>query len=303
MAHGICRSDNTTASFEERCRRLPASLNIPNTNSTMAEFVAAGTMLDFPNTDPSCGRASQSITVDLCRVIAQVATSARSGIKMEAWLPAEWSGRFLSTGNGGLGGCIQYEDVHYGASLGFATVGTNNGHDGATGQALLYNPDVIEDFAYRALYTGVVIGIDIPSKPWRLPKVQEAQSFAEGFDGIVAGAPAFFFNNLTSWSSYFYPLTGRDTFVPFEVWPAITQDILRQCDHLDGAVDGLLESHDMCDYDPSGLVCLEGQNSSSCLTATQAGTVRSIYCARAQAGEMVMRMYYDVLDDGGWRWA
>ncbi|OJJ35961.1 hypothetical protein ASPWEDRAFT_156253 [Aspergillus wentii DTO 134E9] len=286
---------NTTAPFEKRCRSLPSTLNVPNVNSTTSEFVTAGTTLNFPNADSSCSRPSQHVTVDLCRVTMQVATSARSGIEMEAWLPVNWSGRFLSTGNGGLGGCIQFEDIQYAASLGFAAVGTNNGHDGATGKSFLHNPDVIEDFAYRALHTGVVVGKEISKafygkqhdKSYYLgcstggrQGFKEAQSFPQDFDGIVAGAPAISFNNLTSWSSYFYPLTGpptADTFVPFAVWPLISQDILRQCDHLDGAVDGILESPDLCDYDPSGLICSEGQNSSTCLTETQAKTVRSIY--------------------------
>ncbi|KAG7136369.1 feruloyl esterase B-2 like protein [Verticillium longisporum] len=213
---------------------------------------------------------------------------------METWLPLDWSGRFLSTGNGGLGGCIQYEDIQYAASLGFATVGTNNGHDGGDGSTFT-QLDVVEGYAYRALHTGVVLGKQVSRTFHGRPHTKsyylgcstggrqgfkEAQSFPDDFDGIVAGAPAFSFNNLTSWSSFFYPLTGpptADTFVPFSVWPLIAKDILKQCDHLDGAVDGILESPDLCNYDPSGLLCAEGQNSSTCLTQTQADTVRSIY--------------------------
>ena len=45
-----------------------------------------------------------------------VTTSNASGIVLEAWFPSDWNGRFLSTGNGGIGGCIQYEDIAYGAS-------------------------------------------------------------------------------------------------------------------------------------------------------------------------------------------
>ncbi|KAH7353369.1 Tannase/feruloyl esterase [Plectosphaerella cucumerina] len=286
---------NSTASFQDRCRSLPVSLNIPNSNSTATEFVPAGTTLTFAGADPSCGRASQNVTVDLCRVSLQVATSARSGIKMEAWLPAEWSGRFLSTGNGGLGGCIQYEDIQYAASLGFAAVGTNNGHDGSTGESFLNNPDVIEDYAYRALRTGVLLGKDITKTFYGQAQAKsyymgcstggrqgfkEAQTFADDFDGIVAGAPAFSFNNLTSWSSFFYPLTGpptATTFVPLQMWPIIGQDILRQCDGLDGAVDGILESPDLCNYDPSGLICPAGASNITCLTEIQAETVRKIY--------------------------
>ena len=45
---------------------------------------------------------------------------------------------------------IKYEDLAYGTSNGFATMGTNNGHNGTTGVDFLNNPDIIEDFAYRA---------------------------------------------------------------------------------------------------------------------------------------------------------
>jgi len=38
----------------------------------------------------------------------------------------------------------------YGSALGFATVGADNGHNGATGEAFLDNPDVLEDFVYRS---------------------------------------------------------------------------------------------------------------------------------------------------------
>ncbi|WAO87460.1 Carboxylic ester hydrolase [Fusarium falciforme] len=280
--------------FQQQCSKLAKSLRIPNANLTQSEFVAVNTTLSFPNVDPSCGRASQLVGADLCRVTLQVATSTRSGIKMEAWLPQNWTGRFLSTGNGGLGGCIQYEDMDYASSLGFATVGTNNGHDGQEGKDFLNNPDVIEDFAYRALHTGVVLGKDISKAFYGKPHTKsyylgcstggrqgwkEIQSFPEDFDGVVAGAPAFSFNNLTSWSCHFLPLTGEagaETFIPFDMWPTIHQDILDQCDDLDGAKDGILESPDLCDYDPSGLLCQDGETS-NCLTSTQVKTLRSIY--------------------------
>ncbi|KAG7108822.1 feruloyl esterase B-1 like protein [Verticillium longisporum] len=144
---------------------------------------------------------------------------------METWLPLNWSGRFLSTGNGGLGGCIQYEDIQYAASLGFATVGTNNGHDGGDGSTFT-QLEVVEDYAYRALHTGVVLGKQVSRTFYGRPHTKsyylgcstggrqgfkEAQSFPDDFDGIVAGAPAFSFNSLTSWSSFFYPLTGPPT--------------------------------------------------------------------------------------------
>lgn len=128
-----------------------------------------------------------------------VATSGVSGISLEAWLPQNWSGRFLSTGNGGLGGCIQYADLVYTTSLGFATVGANNGHNGTSGRPFLDAPEVVEDFAFRSLHTGVVVGKEITkifykkdyTKSYYLgcstggrEGQKSAQMFPNDFDGI-----------------------------------------------------------------------------------------------------------------------
>ncbi|KAJ4314235.1 hypothetical protein N0V94_006543 [Neodidymelliopsis sp. IMI 364377] len=293
MASSLLRAA-VASNFSARCASFIDTLSVPNGTVLFTDYAPANTTLQFQNADPTCGRPSQVVSVNLCRVGLNVSTSARSGFRMEAWLPEDWSGRFLSTGNGGLGGCIQYEDLEYTTSLGFAAVGTNNGHDGTTGVSFLNNPEVIEDFAYRALHTSVVLGKEISKafydethkkryytgcstggrQGWK-----SVQSFPNDFDGVVAGAPAFSFNNLTSWSCHFLPLTGTEgaaTFIPSSMWPTIHRDILSQCDKLDGAAGGILESPDLCDYEPSSLICSPGQNS-SCLTSTQADTVRSIY--------------------------
>ncbi|RYP12948.1 hypothetical protein DL767_010974 [Monosporascus sp. MG133] len=283
-----------TRNFQRQCRGLAHSLDISGARDVFSEFVPSGTVVELPVRDPSCNRTSQEVTVNLCRVGMSVSTSERSGIYMEAWLPEHWSGRFLHTGNGGLGGCIMYEDIEYAASFGFASVGTNNGHDGMYGDAFLHNPDVVADYAYRAVHTGVVVGKDITGSFYGTPHTKsyflscsaggrsgfkEAQDFPEDFDGIIAGAPAINFNNITSWSCSFLPTTGpvdSPTFVPMDMWPIIHDDILAQCDEIDGLRDGILESPDLCDYTPDGLICAEGQTT-GCLTPTQAETVRTIY--------------------------
>jgi len=38
----------------------------------------------------------------------------------------------------------------YGSALGFATVGADNGHNGANGEPFLNNSEVLEDFVYRS---------------------------------------------------------------------------------------------------------------------------------------------------------
>lgn len=144
------------------------------------------------------------------------------------------------------------------------------------------------------VHTGVVVGKQISSifygkqhtKSYYLgcstggrQGFKSAQDFPEDFDGIVAGAPAFSFNNLTSWSGHFYPITGNTaspTFVPTQLWPVIHQDILKQCDTLDGYADGILEDPLLCNYSSAGLIC-SGNQTSNCLTPAQSETVQKIF--------------------------
>ncbi|KAE9389957.1 putative ferulic acid Esterase/Feruloyl esterase [Gymnopus androsaceus JB14] len=245
----------------------------------------------------SCNRPSQVVFEDTCRIALYVSTSNNSGVNMEAWLPRKWTGRFLSTGNGGLSGCIQYEDMAYGSALGFATVGTNNGHNGTSGEAFLNNPEVVEDFAYRSVLTGVSIGKTISKQFYSVPHAKSyymgcstggrqglkaAQDFPEHFDGIIAGAPATAFNAIISWQGYLHQITGppgSPSFVSPEQWADFVHpDILDQCDTIDGVKDGILEDPNLCDYKPERLICpSHAKDRSTCLSGEQAKAIRKIF--------------------------
>jgi feruloyl esterase len=136
--------------FKSKCSAIASKLAIKHGKVYFSEFVAAGTNLSLPDNDPTCTQASVVVPADICRIALSVSTSNRSGFNMEAWLPSNWTGRFLSGGNGGLNGCVDYDNLAYTSSLGFSSVGTNNGHNGTSGKPFFNNPDVVEDFAYRA---------------------------------------------------------------------------------------------------------------------------------------------------------
>lgn len=137
-------------SFEAKCAAIASKLKIENATVWFTQFVAGGTNLSLPQNNVTCGQSSQIVPADICRIALAVSTSKSSGISMEAWLPSNWTGRFLSTGNGGLNGCVSYADIAYGSSLGFAAVGANNGHNGTSGGAFYNQPEVVADFAYRS---------------------------------------------------------------------------------------------------------------------------------------------------------
>ncbi|KUJ08955.1 tannase and feruloyl esterase [Mollisia scopiformis] len=279
---------STNYNLTEKCSSLAASISIPDVTVNFAQFATYNLS--------TCPYPYQVVFNDLCRVAMRVATSRRSEITLEAWLPTNWNGRFLSTGNGGISGCIQYIDLAYTASFGFASVGANNGHNGTSGISFYENPDVVADFAYRSMHTGVVVGKKVSEAFYGKAHntsyylgcstggrqgLKSVQDFPEDFDGVIAGAPAAAFNNLTSWSGHFLTILGNatsPTFVPLSMWPVIHQEILDQCDGIDGVVDGIIEDPTLCQFRPEALQCPPGSgNSTNCLTSLQVLSVRQIF--------------------------
>ena len=91
--------------FQQQCLSFrPESFAVNSTREELS-FVSAETNLTFPDNDASCNRSSQVVGADLCRVALSIPTSPRSSITFELWLPEQWTGRFVGTGNGGLDGC------------------------------------------------------------------------------------------------------------------------------------------------------------------------------------------------------
>jgi feruloyl esterase len=239
----LAAATTTNANFKNTCASAINTFHLANTTIWTSSYVSAGTNLTFPDTNETCAQGPQLVSANMCRITMYVATTARSGISMEAWLPETWTGRFLSTGNGGLSGCIQYYDMAYGQSLGFATVGANSGHNGTSGEPFHRNEDVVIDFAWGSVHTNVVIGKEVvrqfygqkQEKSYYLgcstggrQGIKSVQMFPHDFDGVVAGAPAVGFNNLTSWSGKFFLETGppnSPTFVTLQQWfTIIAQD-------------------------------------------------------------------------------
>ena len=92
-------------SFEEKCLSFTPEAHIQNSTRKVLTYIAAGTNLTFPDNVTSCNRTSQVVAKSLCRVALSIPTSNRSSFSFELWLPENWSGRFLATGNGGVDGC------------------------------------------------------------------------------------------------------------------------------------------------------------------------------------------------------
>ncbi|KPI42761.1 putative feruloyl esterase B-2 [Cyphellophora attinorum] len=287
------------SSFEAACRAFDPTSHLNNATLRLHEYLPANTTILLPGIDPSCSRYNQTFTAEACRFALTIPTSNRSSFIYEMILPntTTWSGRYMATGNGGIDGCIKYEDMAYGLSHGFAVTGTNNGHNGTGGEAFLNNEDVIIDFSYRALHNATEAAKTLIEAFYGNPAnksyylgcsgggrqgMQAASLYPEDYDGVVIGAPALNFNYMSTWRASFYNITGPANstgFITKDAWTGLIHDeILRQCDMLDGVDDGILADPSLCAaiFRPEALLC-SGDNTTDCLSPKQVEAVRRVY--------------------------
>ncbi|KAF2632005.1 tannase and feruloyl esterase [Macroventuria anomochaeta] len=284
-----------STAFEKKCLAFEPEKFVPGATRNVLQYVAANTTLTFPDNVAACNRGTQAVTANICRVALSINTSKQSNITFEAWLPEDWSGRFLATGNGGIDGCIKYEDIAYTSSNGFAAVGSNNGKNGTDGLPFFNNPETVIDFAWRALHTSADAGKSLVTKLYGKSHsksyylgcslggrqgIKSAEKFPDDFDGIVAGAPAVDFNNLVSWRARFFTITGAvgsPDFIPATAWKTwIHDEVLRQCDTIDKAKDGIIEDPMLCNFNPSTLLC-KGNSTGNCLLGPHVQQLKKIF--------------------------
>ena len=134
-------------------------MKLPGGIVTSAQFVAAGALPPPParGGGPPAGAGAANPFADvpaICRVAATMKPGADSNIKIEVWMPAtNWNGKLRGTGNGGLGGgtAPAPNALAAGVRRGYATVGSNTGHEGDSSYALEH-PEQIKDFGYRSAH-------------------------------------------------------------------------------------------------------------------------------------------------------
>jgi len=122
--------------------------------------------------------------------------------------------------------------------------------------------------------------------------IKAAEMFPGDFDGIVVGAPAVNFNNMTSWRASFFDKTGsKDStnFISASVWEnLIHNEVLRQCDTIDGIADGIIENPTLCHFRPDALICPDTMSIEVCLTPAQVEIVKEVFSSLyGSSGELV----------------
>ena len=176
-------------------------------------WLLIGTTLVWPlppyNCPMSPSNPLQSLSQGLlrhCHVLGTIETE----IKFEVRLPSTWNGKFNMGGGGGLVGSLASHWWASGLAKGYATAGTDTGHQGArTGDAsaFLNHWERIVNFGYRAIHlttvnAKIIIRIlydeDIDYSYFRggsnggRQALIEAQRHPKDFDGMIgASAPDY----------------------------------------------------------------------------------------------------------------
>ena len=233
------------------------------------------------------------------------------GIGFALALPADWNGRFLFQGGGGLNGSVlppfgaSAAGSRPGLARGFAVVSTDTGHQGsgAFDAGFLRDQQASLDFAYAAVGRVAETAKRIIAQYYGRPAARayfagcstggrEAMLMAERyptyFDGIVAGAPAM----RTSFSGIgdrwvavtlneLAPKDGKGLPVTREALSqsdkkTVLEGLLNACDGLDGLKDRMIFNTQACRFDPTTLVC-PGPKKEGCLSMEQAATLEKAF--------------------------
>jgi feruloyl esterase len=220
-------------------------------------------------------------------------------IRFELLLPDAWNQRFIMGGGGGFVGTVQ-NSAAGAVNSGFATVGTDTGHEWEPGYMAGWAFNNIEaqvNFGYLAVHrTAEVAKALIRAYYGGDPAysyfsgcsrgggqaMMEAQRYPQDFDGIVAGAPAFHWTGFAAAAvaiaKALYPDPAHldKTVLDKEALEKLQQAILEQCDAQDGLKDGIVQDPPSAHFDLSKVAGL---------TEEQRNAINAIYAgARNQNG-------------------
>jgi len=195
-------------------------------------------------------------------------------IQFELLLPDQWNERFVMGGGGGFVGTVQ-NMARFSVNLGYATVGTDTGHQFPQGHIATWAYNDIEakvNFGYLAVHRTAEVSKALIRTYYRKEPMHsyfvgcsrgggqalmEAQRFPNDFDGVVSGAPAFNWTGLAamavSIAKALYPDSAHlDTNVlSKDALQKLATGIIEQCDAQDGLKDGVIQDPASVHFDLS----------------------------------------------------
>ncbi|KAI1090680.1 tannase and feruloyl esterase [Rostrohypoxylon terebratum] len=282
----------------------------------LAEKVTSGTFSEIGNIGyPSYAGGLPS----LCAVIVHNETA---NYRFGMFLPDNWNSRFLTIGSYAFLGGINWLDMGPGAQYGMASLSTDTGH--SSGQGDLTWPTTQElkvNWAYQALEGSIVLGKKLIESYYNesitysyfsgcstggRQGLKQIQRDPDMFDGALIGAPAWDTKNLMPWISklatWNLPENAAGSISDANLFSRLQEEVLRQCDSLDGVKDNIVSSPSACSqhFDITKIRCDVTTNKTSCWTQAQINTAQKMYADyTTQNGDLVYNGM-DYSSEAGW---
>jgi hypothetical protein len=281
----------------KKCKEI-LDLDLPDLRITEAELI--GTKIRY------------------CRVLGIIG----SEIKFELRLPESWNSRFIMGGGGGFVGSIQNQAGSR-VNQGFATVGTDTGHEGMNMEATwaLNNIERQVNFGFLAVHRTAEVSKSIianyyGSKPLYSyfygcsrgggQALMEAQRYPEDFNGIICSGPGFDWpgmslNFLENYRAQ-YPTGNKypDGVLTAEKIKLLVKNILDRYDQLDGVKDNIINDPGDCQIDYSILKeCSKRLPDDDCFTKDQIMVIKTFYDGVSVNGSVIYPGY-PIGTEAGW---
>lgn len=212
-----------------------------------------------------------------------------------------------------------------GAQYGFASMSTDTGHHSGfqDGSWAWKNPDAIDNWGHKAMHGSVQAAksivrafyrsdgkeVDISSSYYSgcstggRQGLKEAQEYPDDFDGILAGAPAWWSKRLHLFNlvaGIFNLPVDAAHHIPPEMFPVIAEETLRQCDPQDGVSDNIISSPETCLLQLETLLCGPESDARKCLKAAQLETLHRLYNDWTEANSTFI--FPHLLPGSEWQW-
>ncbi|ASK27379.1 tannase/feruloyl esterase family alpha/beta hydrolase [Neisseria chenwenguii] len=277
------------AASAEQCTALK-NAKIADTQITKAEWSADGSVGADRMSALTGGAAQAQKAGAHCVVEGEI--GARTGVdgkhygtKFQLRLPAQWNGRFLFQGGGGVDGFVapavgsvpvRSSTATPALMRGYAVVSMDGGHPTPTPD-FGADPDARLDFAYRSIGKTTAAAKELLYRMYRAaPKhsyfmgcsnggreaMIAAQRYPQEFDGVIAANPGFRLSRAAVaevWDTHqFMKIAPKNSAGQKILANALTQKdldkvsraVLKRCDAKDGLKDGVINAWESCDFKP-----------------------------------------------------
>ncbi len=251
-------------------------------------------------------------TPEYCKVLGRISPidTKAPPILFQVNLPTNWNGRALQYGGGGFNGTLTTGlallpaasfDQPAPLALGFATVGTDSGHQASPGeapQAFALNDEAFVNFAHASYKKVRDVSVELMRRAYARKPLRSyfvgsseggrealvmAQRYPKDFDGIFARVPVINWTLLQFAGARNGAATFGDGWLPPAKVKLVHDAVLSACDSADGLADGIVSDSLGCGkrFELERLRCgarIDGtSDTASCLTDAQMQAVQTLH--------------------------